>query len=86
LIHNYYGPGHLAHRTTLDGSGELDAGKAFVMHPSELPSAECPICGGPAEEAEVAIDFWRGAIEPIAILGCKDVACKAYGPTGWADL
>ena len=40
----------------------------------------CPLCGGPADEVEVWIDFWRGGKEPLTIWACQDEACEAHQP------
>jgi hypothetical protein len=40
----------------------------------------CPVCGGPANEVEVSIDFWRGGVEPLTIWACEDVKCEAHHP------
>jgi hypothetical protein len=52
-----------------------------VMGESVGQSAgRCPVCGGPATDVEVSIDFWRGGVEPLTICACKDVACEAHCP------
>jgi hypothetical protein len=40
----------------------------------------CPVCGGPADEVEVSIDFWRGGLEPLTIWACHDAQCEAHYP------
>ena len=41
-------------------------------------SSGCPVCGGPAEEVQVTIDFWRGGVEPATVWACQDLACEAH--------
>jgi len=57
-----------------------DAGSLKFMNPTSDPSARCPSCGGPTREVHVSIDFWRGGVEPVAVLACEDVSCDAYHP------
>jgi hypothetical protein len=43
-------------------------------------SSGCPLCGGPADEVEVSLDFWRGGVEPLIISACQDPECVAHYP------
>ena len=50
------------------------------MAPTDESAAQCPVCGGPAEGVQISVDFWRGGVEPISIVACKDPTCDAYYP------
>jgi hypothetical protein len=41
---------------------------------------DCPVCGGPAKETEVWIEFWRGGAEMFTIWACEDDSCEAHKP------
>jgi hypothetical protein len=51
-----------------------------VLHSVNGSSSGCPVCGGPADEIEVSMDFWRGGVEPLAIWACADATCDAHYP------
>jgi len=51
------------------------------MTPSDESVAQCPLCGGPADDVQVFVDLWRGGVEPVSIVACKDPACDAYYPS-----
>jgi hypothetical protein len=51
----------------------------YVNHTND-PAGRCPVCGGPTDEVQVPIGFWRGGVEPTAVLACADSACDAYYP------
>jgi hypothetical protein len=51
-----------------------------MSHSVNGSPCRCPVCGGPANEVEVSIDFWRGGVEPLTIWACEDVTCEAHYP------